>query len=305
MDGDDGLVQWCDVRYNHGHGVGGNGDRVRSARTEIHHQMQMGTGGEGANCTGRTSRSTTTTATRATCGAGRRRDQVGVQRAGSHPADRSHDNTGHGLWCDINNGRVVATRAAAMSTTTRGTGSSTRSAWRGHRRVTSLKTEIRDCCQLRHRPGIDQWVLHRGPDRGVGVTVMSRCRAPLHRPGRDGPRWAGQLRTDHNRPRQPPAAGPEHGRLRHQVVWPGSGFCNGTGIRTDDPPRPTGSTPARTTTSRATTTPSRRPGGTGPGSTTSGLRGVAGPRHDDTGTRTIGGTVTIPRGTDLDTGPHR
>lgn len=108
MDGANGLVEACEVRYNHGHAIGSNGNNTVVRRNKIHHQMQMGAGGEGDDCLWEYNEINHNN-----------RDgsyDAGWEAGGTKWAlcDRltlrgnwSHHNKGIGLWCDINLGAVV------------------------------------------------------------------------------------------------------------------------------------------------------------------------------------------------------
>jgi hypothetical protein len=107
-DGDRWLIEHNDVRYNHGHGIGTNGRFCEVRRNLIHHQMQMGAGGEGDDCLWEYNEIYENN-----------RDGsylAGWEAGGTKWAlcDRltlrgnwSHDNHGIGLWCDINLGNVI------------------------------------------------------------------------------------------------------------------------------------------------------------------------------------------------------
>jgi hypothetical protein len=107
-DGTGWLIDHNDIRYNHGHGVHGTGSGTLVARNKIHHQMQMGIGGEGDdlvveyneiyenNRDGSYLKGWEAGGTKWALG-----DRLRLRN------NWSHDNHGIGFWCDINLGNVI------------------------------------------------------------------------------------------------------------------------------------------------------------------------------------------------------
>jgi hypothetical protein len=106
--GSGGLVEACEARYNHGHGIRTEAADGVVRRCLIHHQMQMGVGGTGSDCLWENN------------------EWWENNRDGSYAAgweaggtkwgecdrltirgNQAHDNHGIGLWIDINAGNII------------------------------------------------------------------------------------------------------------------------------------------------------------------------------------------------------
>jgi hypothetical protein len=301
-DGANWRIEQNDVRYNHGHAIGTNGNSSVVRRNKIHHQMQMGIGGEGDDVLVEYNEINHNN-----------RDGSyanGWEAGGSKWAlcDRltlrgnwAHHNNGIGLWCDINLGNVIYEDNYVNNNTEWGIFYEI-----AYGVVTvgdGLKTHIRRNVSFDNNPTSTTGFYSGGQ---IVVSASRDCEVyeNIVR-GQDGIGGLAQLRTDHSDSRGSHQLHNLHVYNNDmQVVWDGSGFANLAGIQTDDANQTNG-----VYTSQGNTFENNRyyvPTTQSFWTWINDFESWAGWQalgNDDTGTRTVGGTVTIPSAPTLNAGP--
>lgn len=246
LDGVDSVAEYLDVKYNHGHGVRTNGNNTILRKSKIHHQMQLGIGSEGTELGSGTGGLDILVQDCEINNNNRDGSYLqGWEAAGTKWAfcqrltlSRlwAHHNKGIGLWCDINNGRVIIEDCYVNDNDLWGIFYEI-----SYGEVTpgdGLKTEIRDNVCDNNGTIVDSQGFYT-----AGAIVVSGSRDVLVHDnitrGWDGIGCTAQLRTDHSDSRgahQVRNVEIYNNQIEITFVYPtnGNSWANAAGIKTDD-----------------------------------------------------------------------